>query len=84
MSKRPLRLTVYSRAWCHLCDDMVASLRGMQAISPFELEVVDVDADPALEALYGERVPVLTADGSELCHYRLDERKVNEYLSKFG
>lgn len=35
---------------------------------------IDVDADAALEARYGERVPVLTdAAGAEICHYRLDE-----------
>ena len=35
-------------------------------------EEIDVDADPALEARFGERVPVLTdAAGRELCHYRL-------------
>jgi hypothetical protein len=34
----------------------------------------DVDADEALEARYGERVPVLAdAAGAEICHYRLDE-----------
>jgi len=35
-------------------------------------EEIDVDADPALEARFGERVPVLTdLGGNELCHYRL-------------
>jgi hypothetical protein len=35
-------------------------------------EEIDVDADPALEARYGELVPVLTdAAGNELCHYHL-------------
>lgn len=34
---------------------------------------LDVDADPALAARYGERVPVLTdAAGIELCHGRLE------------
>jgi hypothetical protein len=38
-----------------------------------EFEEIDVDADPALEQRFGERVPVLTdAQGNELCHYRLD------------
>ena len=35
----------------------------------------DVDADPSLEAAFGERVPVLLlggVDGRELCHYTLD------------
>jgi hypothetical protein len=28
-------------------------------------------------------VPVLSADGVELCHYFLDEPKVREYLARF-
>ena len=75
-------LTVYSRAYCHLCDDMIAGLRAMQAAALFEMEVIDVDGDAALESRYGELVPVLTGGGIELCHYHLDVAKVNEYLSK--
>ena len=78
------RLTVYSRAYCHLCADMIAGLRDLQAGAAFELEVIDVDGDAALEARYGERVPVLAAAGVELCHYHLDAAKVDEYLSKIG
>ena len=63
---------------------MIAGLRALQTESSFELEVVDVDRDPALEARYGERVPVLIGAAGELCHYRLDPAKVNEYLSKIG
>ena len=31
-----------------------------------------IDNEPALEALYGDKVPVLTGDGEILCHYFLD------------
>ena len=48
------------------------------------VDVVDVDADPALEALYDELVPVLLHDGQELCHYFLDVAKVRDYLGKIG
>jgi hypothetical protein len=42
----------------------------------------DVDADAALEARYGERVPVLTdAKGAEICHYRLDEAALQARLA---
>jgi thioredoxin reductase (NADPH) len=34
--------------------------------------VIDVDEDPVLQSRYGERVPVLVADGKEVCHYHLD------------
>lgn len=46
----------------------------------FEVDVLDVDADLALEAKYNELVPVLEADGRELCHHFLDHAKVREYL----
>jgi hypothetical protein len=43
---------------------------------------IDVDADAALEARYGERVPVLTdAEGAEICHYRLDETALQARLA---
>jgi hypothetical protein len=47
----------------------------------FEVNVLDVDTDPELEAKYNELVPVLEADGREICHYFLDVEKVREYLS---
>ena len=65
-----LRLTLLIRAYCHLCDDMRAALATHAA--GVCVDELDVDADPALEAQWGALVPVLLADGSELCHYRLD------------
>jgi len=75
-------LTVYSRAYCHLCDEMIAGLRALQNDIAFEFEVIDVDSDRALEARFGADVPVLAAAEVELCRYQLDVAKVNEYLSK--
>jgi hypothetical protein len=78
------RLRLYSRNYCHLCHDMLAALqalRGEPGVAHFEIDVIDVDADPALEAKYDELVPVLAdAEGRELCHYFLDTAKVREYL----
>ncbi len=74
------RLTVYSRAWCHLCDDMLAALQPLREEFEFGLDVIDVDERPEFEGLYGERVPVLVADDRELCQYRLDTPAVRAYL----
>ncbi len=81
--KRRPALTLYGRSWCHLCDDMLTGLQSLQARFSFDVVVIDVDTDPALEALYGERIPVLAHDGRELCHYRLDSAAVTEYLLDF-
>lgn len=78
------KLTLYSRTYCHLCDDMFAALEVLRGEFVFEVAVVDVDADPVLEMKYDELVPVLAAeDGAELCHYFLDVPKVREYLARF-
>jgi thiol-disulfide isomerase/thioredoxin len=79
------RFTLYSRSWCHLCEDMLAALQKMApAGQPFEVDVVDVDADPALVERFDELVPVLFGrlDEPELCHYFLDEAAVRDYLER--
>lgn len=81
------RFTLYARSWCHLCEDMLAALRALEAPGqPFEVAVVDVDLDPALVERFDELVPVLFGDPAEpeLCHYFLDEAAVRRYLEKVG
>ena len=79
-----VKLTLVSRRYCHLCQEMEIALGPLAAEFGVEVEVLDVDADPALETLYDELVPVLLHDGKELCHYFLEVRKVRDYLSEIG
>ena len=64
------RLVLYSRRGCHLCEEMLEDLESL--CRDVALEVVDVDRDTALVSRYGTRVPVLVADGREICAGRLD------------
>lgn len=66
------KLTVLSRTYCHLCEDMIAALEQFQGRYSFEIEVVDVDSHPRLEERWGDKVPVLLDGDRELCHYFLD------------
>jgi thioredoxin reductase (NADPH) len=77
-----IELTLLSRGYCHLCHDMEVALAPLAAEFAAIVRVVDVDADPALEAKYDERVPVLLHGERELCHYFLDESKTREYLAE--
>ena len=76
-----VELTLMSRSYCHLCHDMEEALKPLAAEFAATVSVVDVDADPALEAKYDELVPVLLHGDRELCHYFLDVAKVREYLA---
>lgn len=74
-------LTLLSRSYCHLCHDMEVALAPLAAEFEAVVSVIDVDADPALEAKYDELVPVLLHGEINLCHYYLDVPKVREYLA---
>ncbi len=75
-------LTLMSRGYCHLCHDMEAALQPLLDEFGVGLQVLDVDADPELEAKYDELVPVLLLGEEELCHYFLDEAKVRAVLAR--
>jgi hypothetical protein len=77
-----IELTLMSRGYCHLCHDMEVALVPLLEEFGATLSVLDVDADPALEAKYDELVPVLLHGETELCHYFLDEAKTREYLAE--
>ena len=77
------RFTVLSRQWCHLCHVLVDALQPIADEHGWDIEVLDVDEHPALEARWGEWVPVLLHGDQELCHYHLDEAVVRAYCSVF-
>jgi thioredoxin reductase (NADPH) len=80
-----MRLTLLTRSYCHLCDTMRDALLPLARRHGATITEVDVDSDPALEAVYGDLVPVLLQgdvdDGQELCHYHLDRERVNDALA---
>ncbi|MGG1944277.1 glutaredoxin family protein [Trinickia sp. NRRL B-1857] len=85
MTALPARhLTLYSRTWCHLCEQMREALEPLLREFGATLEVIDVDADPALVERYDELVPVLVCESVELCHYRLDGERVRAALTPPG
>jgi glutaredoxin len=65
------RVTLYTRAGCHLCEEAERVLVAERAATAFRLELVDVDRDPELQRRYGVRVPVVAVDGEELFEYEV-------------
>lgn len=65
-----LRVVLYSRPGCRLCDD--AKREFVVALPGAEIEEVDVDSDPALRDMYGHHIPVALVAGRELFRHRFD------------
>lgn len=63
---------------------MRTALEALRRDLSFDLEVVDVDSDPAIERRYNELVPILLHCGRELARWRLDPAAFRAYLSDIG
>ena len=73
-------LTLYSRPGCHLCDDMKVVVHRVARSIAITIEMVDISADPQLEARYGLEIPVLLVDGKKAAKYRVTEEELRRIL----
>jgi glutaredoxin len=75
------RVTVYTRADCSLCAKAEAEVARICADVGAGWTTVDVDSDPALQAEYGDRVPVIEVDGREHGFWRVEEDRLRAALA---
>jgi hypothetical protein len=59
---------------------MLTELSQLLGAAAGEVRIVDIDGDAALEARYGQRVPVLMIDDDFVCAYRLDPERIRAHL----
>jgi glutaredoxin-like protein DUF836 len=76
-----MRFTLYSRAGCGLCEEMLAELGQLPAARGYPVDLIDVDLDAADRQRYGHKVPVLKFGGELVCHGRLDAEEVLKALA---
>jgi glutaredoxin len=72
VSDATARLTLLTRAGCHLCITAAETLTRIGAEAGLVPDEVDVDTDPALQSEYGDRVPVVLLDGQEHSYFTVD------------
>jgi len=74
-------LTLYIRINCHLCDEMRNDLLPWSTRLGFQLTVKDIDEDEKLIEQYQYKIPVLTEQAAEICHFFLDEEMLQKHFS---
>ena len=57
------RVALFHAEGCHLCERALEVVGEAQRAVPFELALVDIGGDDALEAQYREHLPVVEIDG---------------------
>ncbi len=75
-----MRVTLYTKADCGLCEEAASMLRRLQKQWRFEIEYVDIEADAGATERYGSRIPVIAVDGEEVAAAPLEEKQLAAIL----
>lgn len=77
-----IRIEIYSRPGCHLCDEAKAVIEPLTQRYALQLTVTNVDSNAELRAAYGTEIPVVLINGAEAFRHRVDaetlERKLRD------
>jgi glutaredoxin len=76
-----IRVTLYTRAGCCLCDEAKEVLAAARAHAAFEFEEIDIDRHPEWLPLYHEEVPVIAIDGRKAFKYKVS---LEEFLKRLA
>lgn len=79
-----MRIELYSKRRCPLCDEAHAALARARERFAFELEVRYVEDSPDAFERFRYDVPVVFADGERVFTHRVDEARLLELLEKGG
>jgi glutaredoxin len=77
-------LTLYGKPGCHLCEEAREVVAQVRERRPFDLEEVDITRDPAVEALYRERIPVIAIDGQEALELVIEATELERCLASMA
>jgi len=75
-----LEFIIYSRQECHLCDVMRNELESMDLVQTGSVTMVDIDQDPELARRFNDLVPVLFVNDIEICHHKLNKKRLLRIL----
>lgn len=78
-----VKLTLFSRTGCHLCEDMERALLELATELNFSTEIILIDNNCELEQAYGTRVPVLVNGDDIICEYFLDKNALSKAVARY-
>lgn len=59
---------------------MKDELEAMPVSKTGTIKLVDIDTDPDLKKRFNDKIPVLFVDDVEICHYKLNRKRLIRHL----
>jgi glutaredoxin len=75
-----IRVVLYTKPGCGLCDEMKQEMRKAGIDDSFLLEEVNIETDPDLFCRYRYDIPVLAINGVEAFRHRLTAHEFKSYV----
>ncbi|MGH7863446.1 MAG: glutaredoxin family protein [Candidatus Binataceae bacterium] len=77
-----IELVLYSKRDCELCREMEELLASELSLVRANVERVEIDGDPDLQARFGAEVPVLFVNGRKAFKFRVGRRQLRRRLAR--
>ena len=79
-----MKIRIYSKADCHLCDEAKEAIQRVTKRLPIEIEIIDIEKDSELLNQYRYDIPVIFLDDRKIFKHRVDEEKLKRILGVSG
>ena len=70
-----IKVEIYTRKGCHLCEVAEQVVREVRTQIPFELVIIDIEGKSELEDKYGEEIPVTLINGQRHDYFSVDKKR---------
>ncbi len=75
-----VKITIYSKKDCHLCDIAKETLLKLQKEFPFSLTEIDIEKDKLAFEKYKYLIPVIEIDDEKVFTYKVNEAELKTIL----
>jgi glutaredoxin len=80
--KGALRVTIYTRPGCHLCEEARAAIEPLAREFGAELDEVNIDEDRELRERYGLDIPVIFIGPRKVAKHRVNPGQLRRQLEE--
>ncbi|MCH7754441.1 glutaredoxin family protein [candidate division KSB1 bacterium] len=82
-NSKEIKVEIYSKSDCHLCDEAKSVLSKVQQEIPFDFFEVDITSNRELFTEYKEQIPVVFICGKKAFKFRVNEKELRRKLLRF-
>ena len=77
-----LKVVIYSRPGCHLCDEAKQIIAAAGRADEYTLDEINIESDPDLINRYQHDIPVITINGIETFRHRLTVEQFKSAIAR--